>query len=208
MRHRDITVPDPEYKRFASAIRTVRQRADSRSTHPVARVRAGCCHRTKRAGGLLRVATPGHGRRHVPDVSVARPSFEEFPAMSVFQSRNEPERRVRNRGLGSDIGVVVGGGMMGWRLRRGQAEPSALYGFQSMICDRSCGIVGERRESVGRRWATRQRCPRAVHTARRARAGPRRGLVHNSTGRWAWGPTTRRIPTRARGHGTARRERR
>ena len=81
MRHRDITVPDPEYKRFASAIRTVRQRAGSRSTHPVARVRAGCCHRAERAGGLLRVATPGHGRRHVPDVSVARPSFEEFPAM-------------------------------------------------------------------------------------------------------------------------------
>ena len=42
--------------------------------------------------------------------------------------------------------------------------------------------VGERRESVGRRWATRERCPRAVHTARRARAGPRRGLVRNSTG--------------------------
>ena len=38
---------------------------------------------------------------------------------------------------------------------------------------RSCADVGERRESVGRRWATRQRCPRAVHTARRARAGPK-----------------------------------
>ena len=40
MKHRDITVPDPEYKRFASAIQTVRQRADSRTAHPVARVRA------------------------------------------------------------------------------------------------------------------------------------------------------------------------
>ena len=40
MKHRDITVPDPEYKRFASAIQAVRQRADSRTTHPVARVRA------------------------------------------------------------------------------------------------------------------------------------------------------------------------
>ena len=40
MKHRDITVPDPEYKRFASAIQAVRQRADSRATHPAARVRA------------------------------------------------------------------------------------------------------------------------------------------------------------------------
>ena len=40
MKHRDITVPDPEYKRFASAIQAVRRRANSRATHPVARLRA------------------------------------------------------------------------------------------------------------------------------------------------------------------------
>ena len=48
---------------------------------------------------------------------------------SVIQSRDEPERRVRDRCRGSDIGVVVGGGMMGWRLGRGQAERSAAYWF-------------------------------------------------------------------------------
>ena len=50
-------------------------------------------------------------------------------AASVIQSRDEPERRVRDRCCGSDIGVVVGGGMMGWRLGRGQAERSAAYWF-------------------------------------------------------------------------------
>ena len=34
-----------------------------------------------------------------------------------------------------------------------------------------------------RRWATRSVVHGLAHTSRRARAGPRRGLVHNSTGR-------------------------
>ena len=42
-------------------------------------------------------------------------------------------------------------------------------------------FVGERRESVGRRWATRWRRPRAVHTSRRARAGAK-DSAHKSTG--------------------------
>ena len=41
---------------------------------------------------------------------------------SVFQSRDEPERRGRVGGWGSDIEVVVREGMMGCGGRRGQAE--------------------------------------------------------------------------------------
>ena len=34
-------------------------------------------------------------------------------------------------------------------------------------------FVGERRESVDRRWATLRRCPPPVHTPRRVRAAPK-----------------------------------
>ena len=82
-----------------------------------------------RTTGFVR-APPRPGQRRGGASGMSSPSGPSRRAgPSVFQSRNEPERRVRNRGLGSDIGVVVGGGMMGWRLGRGQAEPSAPYWF-------------------------------------------------------------------------------
>ena len=69
--------------------------------------------------------------------------------------------------------------MVVWGDRRGQVRGSGFF-IQTVVGP--VERVGERRESVGSPWATRERCPRAAHTARRARAGPRRGLVHNSTG--------------------------
>ena len=43
-------------------------------------------------------------------------------------------------------------------------------------------FVGERHVSGGRRWATRERCPRSVPTTRRARAGPKDSSTHPQEG--------------------------
>ena len=73
------------YNRSRSRIQAIRIRNPSR---PAARGFPGdspgracpgqCRHRAKRAGGLLRVATPGRDRQRVP---AARPSLEEYPAV-------------------------------------------------------------------------------------------------------------------------------
>ena len=106
---------------------------------------------------------------------------------SVFQSRDEPERRGRVGGWGSDIEVVVREGMMGLR-EAGEVKQKVLAGsravwffFQS-IGDWSVGLV---HKSTGAMCAP-------------APCGSPAGA----------GTATRRGPTRAPGRGTARRERR
>ena len=75
----------PGYNRSRSRIQAIRIRNPGRPAarelpgDSPARARPGQCrHRAKRAGGLLRVATPGRGRQHVP---AARPSLMECPAV-------------------------------------------------------------------------------------------------------------------------------
>ena len=71
------------YNRSRSRIQAIRIRNPSRPAargfpddSPGRACPGQCRHRAKRAGGLLRVATPGRGRQHVP---AARPSLEESP---------------------------------------------------------------------------------------------------------------------------------
>ena len=71
------------YNRSRSRIQAIRIRNPSRPAargfpddSPGRACPGQCRHRAKRAGSLLRVATPGHDRQRVP---AARPSLEEFP---------------------------------------------------------------------------------------------------------------------------------
>ena len=75
----------PGYNRSRSRIQAIRIRNPSRPAargfpddSPGRACPGQCCHRAKRAGGLLRIVTPGRGWRRIP---VAPPSFDEFPTL-------------------------------------------------------------------------------------------------------------------------------
>lgn len=80
MRHQGITVPDPEYKRFASAIRTARRHASSGTTHPVAYARAKAVITRSEREVFVRIAAPGREElEHFP-------SLLQIPIIPIYYS--------------------------------------------------------------------------------------------------------------------------
>ena len=127
--------------------------------------------------GRIRSARTSPGPRHVP--SRCRPRLHPFPGR-----RQLDVRRRGCRGQGFRSGRIGPHQHVNAQQKCPLFTVRAFLFFEKKNLLPSCGVVVERRASVGSRWATRggtpgrwplspARCPRAAHAPRRARAGPR-----------------------------------
>jgi len=160
-------------------------------------------------GASWRHLPPSGGACHFVDVddSPRRSSRTGDPMRTVVQSRNEPERRGMSGRWGYGFEGVVNEGQM---VVLGDCRGQVRGRFHPDGCW-SCGACGREARECGQGGGPRVSVVHGLaHASRRARAGPRRGLVHNSTGLprgAAQGVATRRDPIRAPAFGTARRAR-